>query len=100
MNKHQLVHPGEIIRELIIESYPELTVSKAAEHLKITRVALSRVLNAKSSLSSELAVKIEKVFGIKASILLKIQIAYDGYHANKAVTKLKLKPYCPPTAHA
>ncbi|MCF6776221.1 HigA family addiction module antitoxin [Thiotrichales bacterium 19X7-9] len=94
MNKHKIVHPGEIIHELVINAYPELTISKAANYLKITRVALSRVLNAKASLTPELAAKIEKVFGVKASLLLKIQASYDSFHANNAIKKLKLKPYC------
>ncbi|MCF6807359.1 HigA family addiction module antitoxin [Thiotrichales bacterium 19S9-12] len=93
MNKQQIVHPGEVLKELVIEAHPELTISKAAEYLKITRVALSRVLNAKSALTPDLAAKVEKVFGIKASLLLKIQASYDSYHAVKAIKKLKLKPY-------
>lgn len=93
MNIHQISHAGEIFKTLVLEHYPQLTISKAAEHLQVTRVALSRVINKKASLSPDLAAKIEQVFGVKSSILLKIQANYDSYYANKAVQKLKLKPY-------
>lgn len=93
MNIHQISHPGEIIRDLILDIYPDLTISKAAECLKVTRVALSRVINKQSSLSPDLAARIERVFGVKASILLKIQASYDSYNANQKIKELDLTPY-------
>lgn len=93
MNKNQVVHPGELIKELVIDAHAELNITKAAEYLKITRVALSRILNGKAALMPELAAKIECVFGIRASILLKIQATFDTYYAQLAIKKLKLKPY-------
>ena len=93
MNKNHIVHVGEVFRELVLDSNQGLTITKAAEHLKVTRVALSRVVNGQASLSPDLAAKIEKVFSIKASILLKIQAKYDSYYASETAKKLDLEPY-------
>lgn len=55
-------HPGEVLKEDVL---PELglTVSQAAAQLKMSREALSRVLNGKSAISASLAVKLEKWLG-------------------------------------
>jgi len=48
-------HPGEVLREFLPEGF---TVDKIANHLGVSRVQISRVLNARSSISTEMAVRI------------------------------------------
>jgi addiction module HigA family antidote len=55
-------HPGELIRTEVIEALG-LSLSKAAEILKIRRATLSDLLHAKSSLTPQMALRIEKAFG-------------------------------------
>lgn len=62
-------HPGEIVLEDILPHY-HLSITDAAQVLKITRPNLSNVLNGKSAMSPELAAKIENAFGVSAELLL------------------------------
>jgi addiction module HigA family antidote len=69
-------HPGQFIRMEILEPLG-LTVTKTAEVLGVTRPALSALLNARASLSTDMALRIEKAFGVKLDTLLRMQTAFD-----------------------
>jgi len=69
-------HPGDFIRTEIIEP-AGLTVSAAAEVLHISRPALSSLLNGKADLSGDMALRIEKAFGVKMDTLMRMQSNYD-----------------------
>jgi addiction module HigA family antidote len=60
-------HPGGLIRTEIIESLG-LTVSRAAEILKVRRATLSDLLHGKAALTPEMALRIEKAFGLTWTI--------------------------------
>ena len=55
-------HPGEILKGLVIGSL-ELTITDVAKHLDVSRKTLSKVLNAKGSVTPEMAVRLELAFG-------------------------------------
>ena len=67
-------HPGIFIRQNVIPK--NLTVTKAAKLLGVSRVALSNLLNGKSSLSQEMALRLERVFGTNRTDLLDLQSQY------------------------
>ena len=69
-------HPGEFIRTEVIEEYG-LTVGKAAQRLGVRRATLSNLLNGKSGLSPDMAMRIEKAFKISMDMLLRMQAWYD-----------------------
>ncbi|MBV9082108.1 MAG: HigA family addiction module antidote protein [Acidobacteriaceae bacterium] len=69
-------HPGDFIRTEIIEPHG-LSVSQAAKALQVSRSALSHLLNEKSDLSGEMALRIEKAFGVKMDTLLRMQTSFD-----------------------
>src|SRR6266850_649851 len=69
-------HPGDFIRTEIIQPRG-LSVSSAARVLKISRPTLSSLLNAKSDLSGQMALRIEKAFGVKMDTLMRMQSSYD-----------------------
>lgn len=69
-------HPGELIRTEIIEA-SGLNISEAADILKVRRATLSDLLNGKSTLSPDMALRIEKAFGTDMDHLLRMQVAYD-----------------------
>ena len=75
-------HPGDLIRTEIIESLG-LSVSKAAEILKVRRATLSDLLNGKAALTPEMALRIEKAFGPDMNHLLRMQLAYDVARARR-----------------
>ena len=69
-------HPGEFIRRQVLEPL-NLSVSKAAEVLGVRRATLSDLLNGKSSLSPEMALRLEKAFDVKMDFLLRMQTLFD-----------------------
>ena len=73
-------HVGRMIKNNVIEAL-ELSITDAAEALGVTRPALSKLLNQKSSLTWDMAHKIEKAFGPHADHLMRMQFAYDRAQA-------------------
>lgn len=87
-------HPGDLIRTEIIEALG-LSVSRAAEILKVRRATLSDLLHAKSSLTPEMALRIEKAFGPDTEHLLRMQVAYDVAKARECSRNVEVKRYVP-----
>ncbi len=69
-------HPGAFIREEILDELG-LSIGRAAEALGVRRATLSDLVNAKSALSPEMALRIEKAFGVSMDTLLKMQAWHD-----------------------
>lgn len=69
-------HPGDFIRTEIIEP-TGLTITSAAAALGVSRPALSSLLNGRADLSGEMALRIEKAFGVKMDTLMRMQSSYD-----------------------
>jgi addiction module HigA family antidote len=61
MNMHNPPHPGEIIRDLCLEPLG-LSVTDAAEALGVSRKTLSSILNGRSGISPEMALRLSKAF--------------------------------------
>lgn len=70
------VHPGQWLASEIVEAHG-LTVSDAASRLHVTRQALSALLNGKADLSPTMAIRFEKVFGVDAETMLRMQLSWD-----------------------
>jgi addiction module HigA family antidote len=85
-------HPGEIIREEVLEPLG-LSVTEAAKALGVARPTLSNLLNENAGLTAEMALRIEKVFGPKMDHLMRMQLAFDLARARKREATLKLKRY-------
>lgn len=86
------VHPGAAIRYEIIEPN-QLTVTEAARILGVTRPALSALLNERASLSPEMALRIEKAFGLSMETLLVMQAGYDIAQVRKRAADIHVSPY-------
>lgn len=84
------VHPGPWLKHNCIEPH-RLTVTAAAAHLKVTRVALSNLLNGKAALSPDMAMRFEDAFGIKAETLLRMQAAYDLAQIKMAEDRVRIE---------
>lgn len=76
MRMHNPPHPGELLRELWLKPL-DLSVTEAADRLKVTRKALSELLNGKTGVSPEMALRLELAFGKSAESWLGHQAAYD-----------------------
>jgi addiction module HigA family antidote len=90
---HNPAHPGEILRELVIEPL-ELTVTDVSEHLNVSRKTLSKVLNGRGSITPEMALRLELVFKKPAADhWLRLQNAYDLWEARNHKAELHVQPY-------
>lgn len=85
-------HPGEIVREEILSSH-DLTVTEAARALGVTRPALSSFLNGRSRLSADMALRIEKAFGVPMDLLMRIQTSWDIARAREREAEIAVAPY-------
>ena len=85
-------HPGNFVRGEIVEPL-ELSVTAAAAVLGVTRAALSAFLNGRSSLSPEMAVRLEKAFGISMDTLMRMQNSYDIARARERAGEIKVERY-------
>jgi addiction module HigA family antidote len=88
-------HPGRLLKDEIEEL--KLSVAEAAEGLGVTRQQLYNVLNGKSAISPEMAVRLEQGIGSTAETWLRMQAAYDLAQARDRaseihITKLTAKP--------
>jgi antitoxin HigA-1 len=70
------VHPGDWLRTEIVEAHG-LNVTDTAAKLRVTRQAMSNLLNGRAGLSAEMAIRFEKAFGVKAETMLRMQAAHD-----------------------
>ena len=82
-------HPGGFVKSEIIEPLG-LSVTAAAQVLGVTRATLSTLLNEHSQLSSEMALRIEKAFGVPMDTLMRMQNSYDIAQARKREGEIKV----------
>ncbi|HXE09734.1 MAG TPA: HigA family addiction module antitoxin [Acidobacteriaceae bacterium] len=82
-------HPGDFIRTEIVEA-AGLTVTAAAQALRVSRPALSSLLNGNADLSGDMALRIEKAFGVKMDTLMRMQSSYDIARTRKRESQIKV----------
>ncbi len=85
-------HPGGFVKSEIIEGLG-LSVTDAATVLGVTRPALSALLNERAHLSSEMALRIEKAFGVSMDTLMRMQNSLDIAQARKREGEIKVAPF-------
>ncbi|WP_445286524.1 HigA family addiction module antitoxin [Variovorax atrisoli] len=82
-------HPGSILREDVLPAL-DMSVTEAATQLKVSRPALSRVLNERAAISAEMALRLAQWLGGDAGTWLRMQADYDLWEAKK-LHKVKIK---------
>ncbi len=82
MLMHNPPHPGEVLRELCIEPLG-VTVTEAAKALGVSRKTLSAILNGKSGISPEMAVRLSIAFDTSSESWLNQQTQYDLWQAEQ-----------------
>ena len=85
-------HPGEFIRGDILEPL-ELSVSEAAEALGVRRATLSDLVNGKAALSPEMALRVEKAFGMSMDTLLRMQAWFDASAMRDRADQISVKRF-------
>jgi addiction module HigA family antidote len=85
-------HPGDFIRTEILEEF-NLSISRAAEILHVRRATLSDLVHEKTSLSPEMALRIEKTFGVSMETLLQMQAWFDSYTMRRNEDHIQVERY-------
>lgn len=88
------IHPGRFIRMEILDELG-LSISRAAEVLGVRRATLSDLVNGKGSLSPEMALRVEKAFGVSMETLLNMQAWYDGHAMRRRAREINVRRYVP-----
>jgi addiction module HigA family antidote len=87
-------HPGDFIRTEVVEELG-LSVTKGAEILGVRRATLSDLLHGRASLSPEMALRVEKAFGVSMDMLLKMQAWYDASRMRARENEIAVERYEP-----
>ena len=87
------VHPGEILREEILPG-ANISKSKLAEYLNVSRMTVNRLVNERQSILPEMALRLGRLFGNSPDFWLNLQNAYDLKVAEHSVAPeiKKIKP--------
>jgi antitoxin HigA-1 len=88
------VHPGRFLRTEIIDAH-NLSVTEAAKILRVSRPALSSLLNAKANLSGDMALRFEKAFGVDMETLMRMQSSFDIVRTRSREKQIKVLRYEP-----
>lgn len=83
-------HPGDFVRTEVIEA-AGMTVTAAAIALGVSRPTLSSLLNGKAGLSGDMALRIEKAFGVKMDTLMRMQSSYDIAQTRKREKEISVR---------
>jgi len=83
-------HPGEVLQDTVLAK-GRISVAEFARKLGVSRVALSRVVNARAAVSADMALRLAAALGGSAESWLQMQAAYDLWQAAKR-RKVKVLP--------
>ena len=90
MQMYNPPHPGEILRELCLEPL-EISVTKAAEALGVSRKTLSAILNGRAGISPEMAVRLSIAFNTSPESWLNQQAQYDLWLVRQRQSEFNVK---------
>jgi addiction module HigA family antidote len=92
-------HPGRIVKSACLEPLG-LSVTDGAKVLDVTRQTLTKIVNGKSGISPEMAIRLSKAFGSTPETWLRMQVAYDLAQARRDESKIKVRrQHVPPELH-
>jgi addiction module HigA family antidote len=89
MRMHNPPHPGQIIKRLCLEPLG-VSVTQAAQALGVSRKTLSAILNGRSGISPEMAVRLSIAFGTSTESWLNQQTQYDLWHVEQRRKRLRV----------
>jgi addiction module HigA family antidote len=78
------IHPGEILREDFMPDYA-LSVSRLATELGVSRQSVNELVRERRAVSSEMALRLSRLFGNSAEFWLNLQRAVDLWDAKVAI---------------
>ena len=87
-------HPGDFLRIEVIDELG-LNITKTAEILGVRRATLSALLNGRAGMSPEMALRVEKAFGVSMDLLLRMQAWHDASQMRARAQEIAVDPYQP-----
>lgn len=91
MLMHNPPHPGKIVKKSLLD-HTDLTVTAAAKLLGVHRATLSKLINCKSNISPEMAIRLSKALETSSEMWINMQAMYDLAQAEKMRKKIKVEP--------
>lgn len=92
MQMYNPPHPGVILREMWLKPL-DLTITRAAAMLKVSRKTLSEIVNARASVTPEMALRLELAFGKSAQSWLAHQCEHDLWEIEPLRTNFGVERY-------
>ena len=92
MPMHNPPHPGGIVRRQCLEPLG-LSVTGAARGLGVTRQALFQLVNERTGISVDMAIRLSKAFGSSPETWLRMQMAYDLWQARKRADRISVERF-------
>lgn len=90
-------HPGRLVRVSCLEPLG-LSVTEGARALGVSRQALSNLVNCRSRISGDMAVRLAKAFGSTTESWIRLQAAYDVAQAQAKEDQIEVERYVPQSA--
>ncbi|CAM2196330.1 HigA family addiction module antitoxin [Paraburkholderia sp. A1RI_3L] len=94
MSDREFIHPGVLVRQNCLERF-NLSVTRCAEVLGVSRQALTNLLSGKAGISPEMALRLDKAFGGGAETWLQRQLLHDLARARLRLDELNVTPMVP-----
>ena len=91
IKQHNPLHPGEFIKRVYLEPY-KLGSNEVARKLKVSPSTFNRLLNSKSDVSPDMALRLSKVLGRSAQSWLLMQDNFDLHKASRLIDLSSLEP--------
>lgn len=92
MHPSLAVHPGDWLKTEVVEP-AGVRIEDIADNFGVSRQAISAVLNGRSALTAQMALRFERAFSIKADTLLRMQTAHELAHAHDVVDREDIRAY-------
>ena len=83
MNMHNPSHPGEFIKEVYLDSLENISARTVAEKLHVAPSTFNRLIQGRSNISPEMALRLSKTLGRSPESWLAMQYQYNLYHAKQ-----------------
>ena len=85
MRMYNPAHPGKLIADILENGNLSIgnTVTALAKHLGVTRATLSRVINGRSAVSADMALRLQDALGVEVDMWLGMQLQRDVWEASR-----------------
>ena len=90
-------HPGAVVRAEVLQPL-RLSITNAAAILGVRRATLSDLTNGKTAVTAEMALRLEKAFGVSMDLLLRMQAGYDAAQIRGRSAEIDVRRYHPDLA--